>query len=1045
MTDDLKTKITILSDFAKELSFCLIKSGEALASNGEIPNQRLKIDLEHLWNSFSSIKLEVLNKYSEMGNMELYEISTIPELTKKYNIIENELIMEQQKLEWVKLAISIESTNESDDEVLKLIREQALSIYSERSLKRNVLDEKLRPFIALVRLICDKEALTDDELLNYDQLVKTEFPGQVVISLMRNRLLIGPRFVSLIAKEPENQEVEMDQKEINESLENSIVMETNIEKSLENNCKPVEHVQLTGANRNEGKKNFENRNILLTETKRNVNATYLKVIPIDMPKPTDGKLFSSAGIGIHNAKLRRTLTKPKVVQLKKISQENDNTKQNLINSETNTSDVPLEINKEYESFVHPIDQAVEIAVSLDLEIVPINLEESLKSTTLVQSIDTKPPLPRKASDKIDGVSNDVIFNVKDQITLRNSFIVTESSGNNGSNKLSDILLDWERERKNYSLVKELFWNLMSEGKLSYAYRVAEYLQNEGVQDELTLPPRLIHALIIAQHIRHNSGGLMHVLKGDFEQLILEMDIGPGLKESTRNLLAAAMLRPALLAPNTNVAQILSQLHFSGQLYEWMKALEAFGTSYMPLDLSMLRNIRSESGWQAELKQLQLRTTDAIHSLQSIRITFQPALKVWKKWFEPNGFIYSLLQPVLENDQSRVEWLKEQVKKYSDPSEVKIKVNHTDRYEVERSANRHEIIGHILIQIQSNIKEVIDLAREWIDLIDAKPGNTKEYYLRQAKELQNDLRKLHLLVFTELEYDATETLPIQVSRKLLSKVIQNIYDLFDPTKQIYNKEADQYCILNQDFLMIPNISLRENYEPVAENFPLFELISSLASNRLTETEVFLLRLEKEDLEGAKLLLKQIELNDSNNFYEELQRQYDKRLKECRESFIFNINDAVKRVEQDFTLNLLSESERSDLLAHLETMERGINEIYYFPEKKDVLNKMRSKLGNARRKAAERTWEQFQEAGLIEKHPDYIKVKNVLDSGNLHAAYEYLGRFQQGVSLVVDENVREPFKEFFEGKFFSELEDCLKTAKIRLIQDIKRGRNIMLHII
>ncbi|MBW7475977.1 hypothetical protein K0T92_14620 [Paenibacillus oenotherae] len=445
-------------------------------------------------------------------------------------------------------------------------------------------------------------------------------------------------------------------------------------------------------------------------------------------------------------------------------------------------------------------------------------------------------------------------------------------------------------------LKDVFWKLMSEGKLAYAYRIAEHFEREI---EPFIPARLMHSLVLAQHIRHNSGGLMHALKADYEVLISQIEMGPGLNEETRNLLAAAVLRSAILAPNTNSNQIIVQLSFTGSLYNWMKEVDSFGRSYVPLDLSVLRNIRSESGWQTELKQLQVRTNDAIHRLKSIRITFQPALKVWKKWFEPNGFILSLLQPVLVNDISQIEWLKEQIKKYSDPSETKIKINHADRYEVERSANRHEIIGRTLIQLQTNIMEVIDLAREWVDLVETKPGNNKEYYQRQAKMLQTALKKLHTSVFKELEDDRDLSFPVRVSRLILGKAIQNVYDLFDPEIMIHNKEADPFVILNEDLLMIPEIGLRENYELIDDYIPISILLNAILSPEPTPTQVFNSRLEREDLEGASLILKKIVLDE--DLHEELQRKYDKRLKECRESLLHNIRDAVKRVELDFTLN------------------------------------------------------------------------------------------------------------------------------------------------
>lgn len=603
--------------------------------------------------------------------------------------------------------------------------------------------------------------------------------------------------------------------------------------------------------------------------------------------------------------------------------------------------------------------------------------------------------------------------------------------------------EWER----------LLWKWMQENRLSQAYRLAEHLYGQSEDDRRVLPD-LIQATLLAQYIRFDVGEIANRLKGMFESW-LSGGFAEKFKDHVYGLLmAAAALRPAILAPGTNALQILQKINFRGRMYNFIDHVKDFASHYIPLDPYVLHNLKTEAAWKEEQAKLRRDTEQAIRKLSSSTILFQAASKVWMKWMEPQGWVHFWLDCILQNRTEKVEEARTFLDKYMDPNEFRSRVHYTDRFELGRQSGK-DITARALQQLRSNFDEAMELVREWIRLVNSQPGHSNEYHQQIAKRLEKGIRPRYEEVIGELREQAASAGEASAKSAfvLLEWAVREVFALFDPNTPVPNKEPKADFILNHPLLKIPAIGIRSDWTlyDAAGGFPVEELVRTMEDGLPSFEEAFNARLDRRDVEGCRLMLETAgdeELLTLGLNRDKLEERLDIRLKEYRDSLRHSIRDAVKQIETAFTHNLIDDHKRNKYLTELEPLERSIDEILYFPEALGKLEQLRSDLERERNEARERMKRRFREAGVTESHPHYDQIKKILETGNLYTAEELLSRIQNNEEIVFEtlsskEQEREPFREFFDpdATVFQELIKTLNSTDLsRIINMIKDGKNV-----
>src|SRR5436189_5988291 len=129
-------------------------------------------------------------------------------------------------------------------------------------------------------------------------------------------------------------------------------------------------------------------------------------------------------------------------------------------------------------------------------------------------------------------------------------------------------------------IRDLVWRLIFEQKFGIAYHLALAVESHYPNLSPKIPAWMVRAVAVGPWVLNAEGELSTVLAESFckfdEKCFFAGD--KRWNQAIRILILSASLRPALIAPTTNAAFILQQLHIKGlnQLWALMKILSTHG-------------------------------------------------------------------------------------------------------------------------------------------------------------------------------------------------------------------------------------------------------------------------------------------------------------------------------------------------------------------------------------------------------------------------------------------------------------------------------------
>ena len=289
----------------------------------------------------------------------------------------------------------------------------------------------------------------------------------------------------------------------------------------------------------------------------------------------------------------------------------------------------------------------------------------------------------------------------------------------------------------------LIWQLIGKDRLGLAFRLARYLEIHSPDNRPRLPSWLLRAVFVGRHMRYDVNGEMAKILTDtgdncFVDGLCEWNQAVSL------LLAAAALRPALLAPTTEVLAALHSLQLGeglGQLSEYCQTIATYGSQLQSLDALAFSKLKEQSAWQQALDDLHHRVEDWYCEATKKTTTY-----VWRNWLEPGGLVHSLLLPVNQNDSTRLEAVKQQVKRLSDDAEIEREVDYTNQILLSRYGNAIQL--NTFDEISQHLREAVEFGHCWINLQEHHPSYSN-YYQQQAIQLKQLVSSRQNAVLKEL--------------------------------------------------------------------------------------------------------------------------------------------------------------------------------------------------------------------------------------------------------------------------------------------------------
>jgi hypothetical protein len=571
-------------------------------------------------------------------------------------------------------------------------------------------------------------------------------------------------------------------------------------------------------------------------------------------------------------------------------------------------------------------------------------------------------------------------------------------------------------------LRDLVWRLLLEEKSSLAYHLSRAIVEEGACAVQCLPPTVVRQAILGPGVRYPNGDLAAILREDFAEFTEDYFAGENSDwdHAVRFLLVASALRPALLAPGTGASTVLRALKLKDgldRLYSYCSVIADHGDDLQPLDTVSLRSAGNQGAWDAISRSLRAEVEEWFLRAFQKNIIYHQATRVWRSWLEPGELIDALLQPVRRDDPSRLQWAKEEVDRLTEDA-IGREIDRTDRQKLGRRVGQ-DITARAVTQLRSNVREAVAFVRRWIELQENRPGPARGFLQQQAEALRSEVRSRHAGVVAELNAFAERNRSPYVSTAITycRRAMEDVLTLFDPEVDLPREEPPADRLLNADLLRLPSVRLDDEWG-VAEAAPAPALIDEIL--RLLHDGVwdwratFEARSVVRDHEGTLRVIELLEASGGDSaLVEELRRERESRLEDCRAALAKDIEDARRHLGDAVAFGLLREQEHNDLTAEILSVERALPDTLLFSAAHARLSAVRERL--AHKKEEEREVVRQRLGGLearLRSAPDALeRIRAALDKGDVHTANEYIEMTLAGLPLPDPAPQADTFTAFF----------------------------------
>jgi RNA polymerase sigma factor (RpoD-like family) len=586
------------------------------------------------------------------------------------------------------------------------------------------------------------------------------------------------------------------------------------------------------------------------------------------------------------------------------------------------------------------------------------------------------------------------------------------------------------------VLRNQIWQLLLEKKLSLAFHLARCLETKYPDFQPHLPSAIIRGVILGRHLRYEVGigEIANILKDDFTNLINNCFVHGESEwnQAISLLLAAAALRPTLLAPNTHASEIINSLRLGegfSQLYQYCQIIAQYGNQGLALDIAAIKTVRSQALWEADMASLLQRVEDWWTQAPRLNMIYGPAKAVWHEWIKENKLIYSLLIPVRKNAPNKLDIAKNYVERLSSETQINEEVKRTQREINLIRGNSDAITGMALNQIRQHVREAVDFARQWISLQEDRMAQGNNYSQKQAQQLCQDLSSLHQAVLQELDgFDLrNSSILVKAGISCCRTAVEDIRNLFEPNATLPTVEPELKYLLHAELLKIPSLPMDSDWQPEISHTNLLvqEITNLVGQNHCNWGQAFQARIHSKDCEATGRIIEYLRVYPETSLdIDKLEQQRNREIKNCREELEKAVKETRKFLEDNVALGLLRETERLDYAAQIESTANSVATTLRFSEKLSHLQAISDGINSKRQETIDDTRKKLiQELG--QENPAYARICSVLDKGDVLSANEYIDMVQQGRPIPEAETTTDTFIDFFKDKYTS-IEDVLEPA-------------------
>lgn len=585
------------------------------------------------------------------------------------------------------------------------------------------------------------------------------------------------------------------------------------------------------------------------------------------------------------------------------------------------------------------------------------------------------------------------------------------------------------------------WGALSQRQLAVAYQLAQLAQAEGTQAPGAPPVPLLRALVLANELLQPDGRIAAEITSAFARLDIDALTGPAeARAATQLLVAAAVLRPLLLAPDSAAPDLAARARLPDGCAELYTLLQEFvaatsGLRHYRLSARAFAAVRDEGAWRGELQRLEGEIRDWRARAPLFRIKYQPATAIWREWQKPGGEIDRLLAPISSSGPTAEDRVQAQLARLSDPELLDGAIKEADRKSKRRGEPIH---GAALEQLHLHVNEACALAQQWLALIGAKPAKDGPR-LRDLDRAHAALADHREQADKELEQLARHADGrIAAAAAIARESLAQVWALFEPERTLPTAEKNVQHLLAWPLLQMTECAVRHDWSlRDAAHVVREALIARLqASPDLRGS--FEARLKRGDVVGATLLAElaaaddpaaaaqmRARLEPATKEYWAAQRQQLLRIGESIQSSI--VYGVLSSEEGDaFSARLAALEQRLEDLAQADAIEEGASAI-----REEI-----AALADRRRKDLDEAVNEIRGSAAP---ADLEILEQALQAHDLPSANEYLTRIRSGERLAgTAARPRDPFDELFGTQVARDIETFLNGKG-------RNPRDLVAHIV
>ncbi len=579
----------------------------------------------------------------------------------------------------------------------------------------------------------------------------------------------------------------------------------------------------------------------------------------------------------------------------------------------------------------------------------------------------------------------------------------------------------------------LTWRLIHEGRRGLAFQMANDVEQRWPGAERTLPAAAVRATALALRVQSESGELYRCLQKDFRDATEALMPGESSAAnlSSRLLLGAAALRPALLAPRSGAATVLREMHLGAALSHFndlAKPIWEFGDRGVPLNPEALEGVQSKAAWEEKLSALRDEAEGWWNSAENAAIITRPGAHTWRRMMESDGVIGRLLAGVRENsaEPGRLKKLRELIEEFDNDAAFDAEARRTYSQVL---THRGQLVQPAAKKIIRLGREAVQVARRWASLQEVRPDGALGFLLKHASDLRRELDRRYDKVIGELREfaDGSEDVTVAAAVHYAIEAVENICALFSGGSQPV--EPPVRFVLHAGLLRFPEIQLNADWEPIEAAEPVaLTLARALAAGTVPSwPEAFERQADKRDHEATGHIIEFLEWQNDPSV-DALRTTQEQQVELCRDALRRETHETRARLDRAMRQGLITHADFNETNAKVTALDGAIDTTLNFHRQTAALKQMRSIIDQREVLQREAVRQRLDRLPASLSAEVVQAIRTALDSGDIVTANDYIERAERGAALHEPASRRPQFLEFFggaagedRGRFFTLIEE------------------------